>query len=375
MATITSVLTQDGQPVGSPAHEAVAGEGSGAFPALLLRETGATAATPGALARPENAPPRDEDPAAGLADDLLALVAADLRDTALAVPAVSPGRTPSAGIVPTTDRTPAGGLPIAIAPDRGNAPESPRGVEIVPLDQAVAVLQQERPPERVVGLPADPASVTVPAPVAAAPLRAAGSVDATLEMMDPATQAADALAGLASAEASGGMSEREADGAFAGAATQLAQVAALRDGAPHIAHSRTLSGALGTPAWQNSLGTEVRLLIERGASAATLRVSPEHLGPIEVRIDLADERASVWFTAANADTRAALADALPRLRDMLASVGVSLGETGVQREAPGGTDRHDGSPPGGMARPESNAGSRVVLSQFDTGRGLVDEYA
>jgi hypothetical protein len=70
-----------------------------------------------------------------------------------------------------------------------------------------------------------------------------------------------------------------------------------------------------------------------------------------------------------------LADALPRLRDMLASVGVSLGETGVQREAPGGTDRRDGSSPGGMARPESNAESRVLLSQLDAGRGLVDEYA
>ena len=371
MATITSVLTQDGQPVGNPATETAAGDGSGAFPALLFRETAATAAAShGALVRPESELPPDEEPAAGLPGDVLALVVAELRSAALAAPAASPGRAPSAGIVPTTDPSPAGGLCVAI----------------VPLDQAAAIPQQERLPERVVPLPADVSSVAVPVlamlqsgarptQAAAGPLPPGGPIDATLEVTDPAAQVADALAGLVSAEEFGATSERDAGGAFAGSATQLAQTAALRDGTPLSAHARTLSGALGTPAWQDSLGTEVRLLIERGASAATLRVSPEHLGPIEVRIDLADERASVWFTAAHADTRAALADALPRLRDMLASVGVSLGETGVQREAPGGTDRRDGSSPGGMARPESNAESRVLLSQLDAGRGLVDEYA
>ena len=387
MATITSVLTQDGQPVGNPATETAAGDGSGAFPALLFRETGArAAASHGALVRPESELPPDEEPAAGLAGDVLALVVADLRSAALAGAAASPGRAPSAGIVPTTDPSPAGGLSVAIAPGRANAPGPLRGVEIVPLDQAAAIPQQERLPERVVPLPADVSSVAVPVlamlqsgarptQAAAGPLPPGGPIDATLEVTDPAAQVADALAGLVSAEEFGATSERDAGGAFAGSATQLAQTAALRDGTPLSAHARTLSGALGTPAWQDSLGTEVRLLIERGASAATLRVSPEHLGPIEVRIDLADERASVWFTAAHADTRAALADALPRLRDMLASVGVSLGETGVQREAPGGTDRRDGSSPGGMARPESNAESRVLLSQLDAGRGLVDEYA
>jgi flagellar hook-length control protein FliK len=336
--------------------------------------------------RPDSVLPSDDEPAADLSGDVLALVAVDLRSAALAVPAASPGRAPSAGIVPTTDPTPAGGLSVAIAPDRGNPPEPRRGVEIVPLDQAAAVLQHERPPERVVTLPADGSSVAVPVlampqpgtrptQAAAAPLPSGGPIDATLEVRDPATQATDVLAGLVSAEEFGGMSEGDAGGAFAGAATQLAQAAALRDGTPHSGHPRTLPGALGTPAWQDSLGAEVRLLIERGASAATLRVSPEHLGPIEVRIDLADERASVWFTAAHADTRAALADALPRLRDMLASVGVSLGETGVQREAPGGTNQRDRSSPGGMARQESSAESRIVLSQLDAGRGLVDEYA
>lgn len=387
MATITSVPTQDGQPPGSPATEAAGGDASAAFPALLFRETGATATAQGTLVRPENTLPADGEPADELAAGVLALVAADLRGAAVAVPTTSAGRAPSPGIGPSTGPYPAGTAALAIAPGRGaHAPVPLRALEIVPLDPTADVPQPERLPERVVTLPADVSSVAVPvlamlqsgtrpSQSTTGLLPSVGAIDATLEMTDPVAQAADALAGLVSAEEFGATSERDAGGAFAGAATQLAQLAALRDGASLIAQPRTLSGALGTRAWQDSLGTEVRLLIERGASAATLRVSPEHLGPIEVRIDLADERASVWFTAAHPDTRAALADALPRLRDMLSSVGVSLGETGVQREAPGGTDRREGSSPGGAARPEANAESRVVLSQFDSGRGLVDEYA
>jgi flagellar hook-length control protein FliK len=117
-------------------------------------------------------------------------------------------------------------------------------------------------------------------------------------------------------------------------------------------------------------------MIERGIGTATLRLSPEHLGPVEVRIDLTDDSANVWFTATHADTRAALTDALPRLREMLASVGVNLGDASVHRELPGEPERRDGSWPGGPAAvPESEAESRVVVTRLDAGRGLVDEYA
>jgi flagellar hook-length control protein FliK len=339
------------------------------------------------LVRSDDALAPEGAPAAELAADVLALVAADLRGAALAVPATSAGRPQSSGIVPSTGSYPGGAVATAIASGWGEQVPGPlRAPGLVPLDQAADVSQPERLPERVVTMPAEVSSVaapvlamlrsgTWPSQATNGLLPPGGPIDATLESTDPLARAADALAGLVSAEEFGATSESDAGDAFAGAATQLAQAAALRDGTSLVAHPRTLSGAVGTRAWQDSLGTEVRLLIERGASAATLRVSPEHLGPIEVRIDLADERASVWFTAAHPDTRAALADALPRLREMLSSVGVSLGEAGVQREAPGGTDRREGSSPGGAALPEANAESRVVLSQLDAGRGLVDEYA
>jgi flagellar hook-length control protein FliK len=42
----------------------------------------------------------------------------------------------------------------------------------------------------------------------------------------------------------------------------------------------------------------------------------------------------VWFGAQHADTRAAIQDALPRLREMFAASGMQLADAGVSREAP-----------------------------------------
>jgi flagellar hook-length control protein FliK len=100
------------------------------------------------------------------------------------------------------------------------------------------------------------------------------------------------------------------------------------------AASRPLQHNVGTRAWAEELGTRVTLLAERGQHTASLRLSPEHLGPLEIRIAIRDDQASVWFGAAHADTRAAIEHALPRLREMFAAQGMSLTDAGVSREPP-----------------------------------------
>src|SRR5690606_20688457 len=58
-------------------------------------------------------------------------------------------------------------------------------------------------------------------------------------------------------------------------------------------------------------------------------------GPLEVRISMNQNTAHIWFGAQHADTRAVLAETLPRLREMFAEAGLSLGHAGVSQEAPG----------------------------------------
>jgi len=154
-----------------------------------------------------------------------------------------------------------------------------------------------------------------------------------------------------------------------------ATLAATRAGAPSptsLGESvRTVQVPVGDRHWPDAVGHEVRLLVERGVSSATLRLSPEHLGPVEVRIEVVEDKANVWFGAANADTRAALADALPRLRDMLAASGMLLGDAGVHQDAPGGSRNPALQPPSASGQPESVEPEPAHVARI----GLVDAYA
>jgi len=91
---------------------------------------------------------------------------------------------------------------------------------------------------------------------------------------------------------------------------------------------------VGTPAWSDELGTQITWMAHQGVQSASLQLSPEHLGPLEVHISVRDGNASVWFGAAQADTRAALEQALPRLREMFATQGLTLADSSVSREPP-----------------------------------------
>jgi flagellar hook-length control protein FliK len=102
----------------------------------------------------------------------------------------------------------------------------------------------------------------------------------------------------------------------------------------HDPVSRPVHAPVGTPAWADEIGARVVMMSESGNHTASLKLSPEHLGPLEINITVRDDKASVWFGAAHADTRAAIETALPRLREMFASQGLSLADAGVFREPP-----------------------------------------
>jgi hypothetical protein len=140
----------------------------------------------------------------------------------------------------------------------------------------------------------------------------------------------------------------------------------------HDAISRPVQAPVGSSQWADEIGTRLTMMTEQGKHAASLRMSPEHLGPLEIRIAIRDDQASVWFGAAHADTRAAIEHALPRLRELFESQGMSLADAGVYREAPReqpGTAR--GSNGGELSATNEESSEHVVRVSV----GLVDAYA
>ncbi len=95
-----------------------------------------------------------------------------------------------------------------------------------------------------------------------------------------------------------------------------------------------LQHGVGTARWAEELGSRLTMMASQGQLSGSLTLSPEHLGPLHVQIDIKNDVASVWFGSQHADTRAALHDALPRLREMFGSSGLVLGDTGVSRDTP-----------------------------------------
>lgn len=166
----------------------------------------------------------------------------------------------------------------------------------------------------------------------------------------------------------------------------LATVSALSGTAPHSAHSATPSVStpiplpITHPDWDQALGQRVMWLVKQDVQGAELRINPPQLGPVEMRIVMNNDQATVSFTSQHAAVREALEAAVPRLRDMFSDNGLNLGNVNVSQHSfaqqrqdnpytpgtAGSSDYQDGAQP--VEGTVSDTPARVLA-------GLVDFYA
>ncbi len=140
----------------------------------------------------------------------------------------------------------------------------------------------------------------------------------------------------------------------------------------------TLHAAVGTPRWADELGSRLMLMSLTGQHEGSLNLTPEHLGPLQVHVSVNQNTANVWFGAQHADTRAALADAMPRLRELLGSAGLMLGQAGVSHQAPRQGAREGAPAPVAAAQAANAVDGLDPAARASVRRvalGLVDTYA
>jgi flagellar hook-length control protein FliK len=135
-----------------------------------------------------------------------------------------------------------------------------------------------------------------------------------------------------------------------------------------------IESPVGSAAWNDELGSHLTWMTQNGLETGSLRVSPEHLGPVEVKISVQNGDASVWFGATHPDTRAALEQALPRLREMFASQGMTLTDSGVSRESPRNQARSQ-APQSVSAVSAIGSADVSTATAIRMSLGLVDTYA
>jgi flagellar hook-length control protein FliK len=133
---------------------------------------------------------------------------------------------------------------------------------------------------------------------------------------------------------------------------------------------------VGTPAFNDEIGGKITWLANQGVQSASLQLSPEHLGPVNVHILVHDGSATVSFNAAHADTRTALEQALPRLREMFSTQGLTLTDASVSHQSPRGQPQKQAISSINAIGAVSDDSSATSITSVTSARlGLVDTYA
>lgn len=112
---------------------------------------------------------------------------------------------------------------------------------------------------------------------------------------------------------------------------------------PTSAPQATIHTPVGQPGWDQELSSRVTWLTKQNIPSAEIKLTPANLGPIEVKISVTNDQATVTMTAMHAMTRDALEQAIPRLRDMLSDAGLNLANANVfSQSQQGGQGGHQG---------------------------------
>ena len=148
---------------------------------------------------------------------------------------------------------------------------------------------------------------------------------------------------------------------------------------------------VGSPAWSHEVGQATLRMAANDLQSASIRLNPEHLGPLDVQVRVDNGVAHLAFSATHVDTRQALEASRGTLDQLFTSQGLKMGDVSVGAGSSGGsndasTARGDASADasrrdGGNRWSGDDAGSAgdatvtTVTSRIARALGLVDTFA
>lgn len=323
----------------------------------------------GGRSAPTNTPGPDKDPTTRPARP----GAKKADDTVAATDAAGKGRaTAEKPAAEPADDTEAAWPPLGLAGLALNGLPVPAPTPVTPVATAAAGANAAL---SALATAAPEANATTPA------LAAAPSTDGSIALPALAAEAAPADDALLLKTFTDALNAATNDGPDAPASPVLHALQGMTEAKPVVASlftgSPTATPHLGGDDFDDAVGARVGWLADQKIGHAHIKITPNDLGPIEVRLQLDGDKVHATFTSAHADVRHALESSLPRLRELLGEQGFQLGnaDVGQQQTAPDG-GRRDGS--GGLTGDDGEpalADTTLSPSQLIRQRGLVDAYA
>lgn len=132
--------------------------------------------------------------------------------------------------------------------------------------------------------------------------------------------------------------------------------------------------------WSTAFSDQISLLVSNGGGKAELRLNPAELGPIEVSLNVLDDRVQASFTVHHAATLDVLQAALPKLEQMMADRGVQLDSVSLE-SSEGGGEAQSRQADGGAGEKGRRSGRDTdtrddePVRRLLVRRGLVDTFA
>ncbi|MBN8768912.1 MAG: flagellar hook-length control protein FliK [Stenotrophomonas nitritireducens] len=231
------------------------------------------------------------------------------------------------------------------------------------------------PPAPAVSLPGAPLPIAAAIPQASAAAPAAAAPEL----------AADAMAQLATLETvalprSGIENSLPATDPSAGAALfgpLLQNLAAVADARPAAPFPPALAAPVDMQAadLDEAIGARVGWLADQKIGHAHIRVTPNDLGPVEVKLQLDGDRIHATFSSSHAEVRQALENGLPRLREMLGEQGLQLAQADVgHRQSDSGSSSGTAAANAGVDADDDASMPATDVRTLQL-RGLLDAYA
>lgn len=195
--------------------------------------------------------------------------------------------------------------------------------------------------------------------------------------------AVDPDVGAALAEAGKGGGIEAADGGNVASVAAHPRPTTVATPAPPVldAPSPGFRESPGSAQWQRALDDQLLLMVNKGGQHARIRMHPEEMGQLDIRIVVGNDRVDLNFAVQHPAVAAAVHQHLPHLAQLFAEQGLAMGQASVsQQQADGGSQASggDGRAPQSGANAWPSQGEEIVSTSgawSPLNRGLFDAFA
>lgn len=95
------------------------------------------------------------------------------------------------------------------------------------------------------------------------------------------------------------------------------------------------------PGWGEAVGNRLMMMVNGRIQSANIQLNPAELGPIEIRVSVNHDQATVHFVSNNTTVRDAIEEAFPRLKEMFSQNGLSLADANVSQQSSHQSSQHN----------------------------------